>query len=198
MYQQNSNTPDHETTFIGLVVKPCDGVFNLYDMSEIFKDIPGYEGIYQVSNLGRVKSLSRVAITGHGAKKPINERILSASIWQGYRTVTLYNIKQKQKNVSVLMAMAFLDHTPNGNKIVVDHINNIKTDDRIENLQLITQRENCSKDKSGVSEYTGVSWNKINEKWLSQIQINGKQKNLGCYNSEYEASQAYRNELAKL
>jgi ribosomal protein L15E len=72
--------------------------------------------------------------------------------------------------------MAFLNHTPCGYKIVVDHIdNNIKTDNRLENLQLITQRENVSKDiKNTSSKYIGVCWHKKAKKWRSSIQINGK------------------------
>ena len=47
--------------------------------------------------------------------------------------------------------MAFLNHKPNGNKLVVDHINNVKTDNRLSNLQIITQRKNTSKDRTGGS-----------------------------------------------
>jgi hypothetical protein len=93
--------------------------------------------------------------------------------------------------------MAFLNHKPDGtNKIVVDHINNIKTDNRLVNLQLISQRENTSKDKkNGTSQYTGVCWKKSKNKFEAQININNKYKYLGLFTDEYEAHLAYEKAL---
>ena len=159
-------------------------------MKEIWKDIPKCGGLYQVSNLGRVKSLD--------FKRTGKEGFLKLSIGlNGYNLVTLsYLGKGKTYRISKLVAIVFLNHKPNGFKTVVDHINNIKTDDRLENLQVITQRENCSKDKkNGTSKYTGVSWNKKDKKWQSGIKINGISINLGYFNNEEEASKAYQNKL---
>lgn len=156
---------------------------------EIFKDIPSYEGMYQVSNLGRVKSLK---LNGEKILKPVIGR-------NGYLQVKLCN-KEKQKNVKIhqLAAMAFLNHTPCGHKIVVDHKNNDKQDNRLSNLQLISQRENASKDKKGSSKFTGVYWKKEDNKWSSQIIINGKKKYLGLFNSEVEASEYYQAALKSI
>ena len=154
---------------------------------EIFKDVIGFEGVYQVSNLGNVKSL-----------KYGKERILKVGTsGDGYSMVVLSkNKKQYNKKVHQLVAMAFLNHEPNGMALVVDHKNNIKTDNRVENLQIITHRKNSSKDrKNKSSKYTGVSWNKHSNKWRSQIYINGKYKYLGLFINEYEAHLAYQNEL---
>lgn len=158
---------------------------------EIFKDIPGYEGSYQVSNLGRVKSL-----------KLNREKILKPNInGGGYLYVILCN-KGKFKTIRVhqLVAMAFLNHTPDGtHKIVVDHRNNDKQDNRLSNLQLISARKNSSKDKKGgTSKYTGVCWHKRDNKWLSSIEINGKNKHLGCFSSEEEASMYYQDALKSI
>ena len=107
---------------------------------ENWKDIKGYEGIYQVSDLGRVKSLRYGNI--------LNPYINST----GYKVVNLSeNTKRVTKKVHSLVAECFLNHTPNGYKLVVDHINNVKTDNSLNNLQIITHRENCSKDKKGYS-----------------------------------------------
>lgn len=164
-------------------------------MREIFKDIPGYEGYYQVSNLGNVKSLERIS-NGRKFKNKSRKKILSG----GYYTVVLC-VKSEIKTFRVanLVAMAFLGHVPNGYKVVVDHINNIKTDDRLENLQLISARLNCSKDrKNGLSKFTGVTYKKSHNKWMAQIQINGKSVFLGHYNSEKEASEAYQSKLKSI
>lgn len=160
------------------------------EKKEVFKDIPDFEGLYQVSNLGRVKSL-----------KFNKERILKAGIEsKGYCIVNLCkNKKQYSKHVHKLVAITFLDHVPCGHKLVVDHINNIKSDNRLENLQLTTQRENASKDqKNSSSKYTGVYWSKHASKWHSQIQINGKLKRLGYFTNEYEAHLAYQTELKNI
>ena len=152
---------------------------------EEWRDIKGYEGIYMVSSYGRVKSLKR-----RGVK---NDRLLSTpKNPRGYRVVSLHKYGiQIAKDVHVLVAIAFLNHTPDGHSIVVDHINNDKSDNRVDNLQLITQRENSSKDRAGTSKYTGVSWDTGAKKWRAQIMINGKKKFLGYFETEKEAAKAY-------
>ena len=159
-------------------------------MKEIFKDIPDYEGLYQISNFGRVKSL-----------KFNKERILKSGVGgNGYLFVILCNEgKRKNINIHQLVVMAFLGHTPCRYKIVVDHINCDEQDNRLENLQLISQRENTSKDrKGGSSKYTGVNWHKASNKWISAIIINGKKKHLGLFKCELEASAAYQRKLKEL
>lgn len=155
---------------------------------EIWKDIPDYEGIYQISNIGRVKSL-----------KFNKEKILKNSVCRGYYHVILHKNKQKKTYRNhKLVAMVFLGHVPNGLNIVVDHINNIKNDNRVENLQLITQRENVSKNTKGTSKYTGVHWDKKSKKWVSSIRIKGRLKNLGSFNCEICAFLKYHNELINI
>ena len=166
-------------------------------MKEIFKDIPGYEGLYQVSNLGKVKSLRRKIYVNSGFYLSV-EKILKQSISiRGYYLTTLTkNNKSITKSVHSLVAMAFLDHTPNGNKIVVDHIDNNKKNNRLENLQIITHRENVSKDKKNkTSKYTGVSWDKVKNKWRSAIRLNEKNIYLGMFESEERASDTYQNKI---
>lgn len=167
---------------------------------EIFKDIPGYEGLYQASNLGRIKSLPRIKEYSNGNNHITKEIILkSSNDGKGYLSIGLNkNRIAKTFRVHQLIAMAFLNHKPNGKrKIVVDHINNIRNDNRVTNLQLITQRENTSKDKKiGTSKYVGVHWCKRNKRFMSIIRINGKKKYLGSFNFEYDAHLAYQKELS--
>ena len=96
------------------------------------------------------------------------------------------------------MAIAFLNHKPNDYKIVIDHINNNPLDNRLANLQLISQRENNSKDQwrhDRSSQHVGVSWVKRDKKWRACIGIKGRNKLLGVFASEKEASQYYQNAL---
>lgn len=128
---------------------------------EIFNDIPGYEGLYQVSNLGRVKSLIKY--------KGTIERILRPGICtSGYYMVILSkNKKLKTISVHKLVSIVFLGHEPDGHRIVIDHINGDRLDNRVENLQFITQRQNTVKslllNENLSSKYTGVTWHKINK-----------------------------------
>ena len=157
---------------------------------EEFRDIKGHEGSYQVSNLGRVKSLNfnkeRILRGGQGSG--------------GYLTVSLFKDgKQKTRRVHKLVAEAFLNHKPCGHKLVVNHINFIRHDNRADNLELDTNRNNCNrKHLKSSSEYTGVSWNKKSNIWIASIKINGKQKHLGSFTDELEASKAYQKALSEI
>jgi len=159
-------------------------------MQEVFRSIPNYKGLYEVSNLGRVKSL------GNNKAKKEKIRVQRASS-NGYLQVNLSK-KGKFKSLSIhqLVAFTFLNHTPSGYKVVVDHIDNNKLNNRLDNLHIITQRQNASKDKTGgSSEYVGVTWRKDSKKWRSRIEINSKVKNLGCFINEIDAHNAYQTAL---
>jgi hypothetical protein len=170
-------------------------------MEEIWKELPSYEGIYEVSNLGNIKSLSRIKFNKGKFPFICKEKILKlGKDTNGYYSVSLYkNGKIKTSNPHRLMAIAFLGHKPCGLKLVVDHINNNPLDNRLENLQIITNRENASKDrKNGTSKYTGVSWDKERNKWTVRFKINGKNLFLGYFLNEEEASEVYNNKLKEL
>ena len=153
---------------------------------EIWRVLPSNEN-YLISDLGRVQVLPRITKTGRKEKGKILKPYLGNN---GYARV---NISGNKKQVHQLVAEAFLNHKTCGYKAVVDHVNNVPTDNRVSNLQIISQRENTSKDKKGgTSKYVGVSWCKPRKKWLSQIIINGKVKYLGCFNSEEEAAKSYQ------
>lgn len=100
-------------------------------LEENYKEIPGYPN-YKVSDLGNVKSL-----VGEG-------KILRPSRDRGRLKVRLSKDgKVKTFNVHQLVAIAFLNHVPCGNSIVVNHKNHYKADNRLINLQLLTAEENC-------------------------------------------------------
>lgn len=117
-------------------------------MEEIWKDIPEYEGLYQVSNLGNVKSLSRtITLEGknqykkYNAKKEIKGKFIKPSINKyGYYQMLLYKNKMK-KNFLVhrLVAQAFIPNR--NNKPTVNHIDGNKLNNNIKNLEWATNKE---------------------------------------------------------
>ena len=111
---------------------------------EIWKDIKGFEGIYQASNLGRVKSLERFRKGKNGSLVTVKERILKPKLTnRGYYRVDLW--KQsigKHYKVHRLVWEAFNGSIPEG--LQVNHINEVKTDNRLSNLNLMTCKENTN------------------------------------------------------
>ena len=138
-------------------------------MQEIWKEYP-YDKRYQVSNLGRFKS-----IKGDIMKQRIDS--------QNYLCIGLGKIKARSH---IFIAETFLSHIRCGHKIVVDHIDNNPQNNRVDNLQLVTHRVNCSKDKKDkTSKYTGLSLDR--NKYRAQACLGGKVYFLGKYDTEEEA-----------
>lgn len=166
------------------------GIFFMNVEVEVWKTIDGYED-YQVSNLGRVKSLLFN-----------RERILKYfNDCAGYLQVKISkNKKPKTIRVHILVAIMFHGHKPDGtSKIVVDHIDNNKLNNCADNLQLITNRKNASKDRiGGASNYVGVVFDKKLKKWRSAITFLYRCVYLGCYDSEIEAKNAYDKALSEI
>jgi len=115
----------------------------------------------------------------------------------GYLQVKLcFNGVQKCLSVHKLLATKYIpnpDNLPQVNHKDGNIINN-----NIDNLEWCTVRYNCSNKPSKIkttSKFVGVSFEKFTNRWMASIQINGKRFNLGRYNNEEEAYQAYLKKL---
>lgn len=134
---------------------------------EEWRDVKGYEGLYQVSNMGRVKSL------GNGNSNNSKEKILKpGKDKKGYLIVIICkNGKRKTCKVHRIVAEAFI---PNyDNKYEIDHINCIRDDNRVKNIRLCSHKENMNNPKTikCESECHKGNRNKLSKKVIC-IEIN--------------------------
>jgi hypothetical protein len=105
----------------------------------------------------------------------------------------------KTRTVHQLVAGAFLNHKPSRYELVINHKDFNRSNNNVDNLEIVTTRENANqKHLKSSSQYTGVSWDKNRNKWSSQIVINKKLKFLGRFINELDASKAYQKALKDL
>lgn len=136
---------------------------------EYWKDIKGYEGIYQVSNHGRVRSLNRTDSIG----RIISGRILSYSLsGSGYRQLALSkNDKVRYFQIHRLVAEAFI---PNPNNLpCVNHKNENKTDNRVENLEWCDKRYNLNYGTAKDKLIQSLTNNPKTSRKIEQYSLNG-------------------------
>ena len=111
--------------------------------NEIWKPINGYEGLYEVSNLGNVRSLGRTIICGSKMLKLTGKTMKLGRTKYGYLQCGLSkNGEQKRYYVHRLVWEAFNGPVPDG--LQINHISEEKTENRLENLNLMTPKENSN------------------------------------------------------
>ena len=150
-------------------------------MKEIWKDIKDYEGLYQVSNYGNVKSLERYIKNKNDKMQFYNEIILIPNDSKGYLKVTLSkNNKQKTFRIHILVAKAFVQNPEN--KPEVNHKDGNKHNNHATNLEWNTRSENenhayknglakpSQKQKNAVAKYAKENYSKK----VIQYDLNGK------------------------
>jgi len=166
---------------------------------EEWKDISGFEGFYQVSNLGRIKSLDRHVSDKKGDYFILGKILNPPILKNGYILFTLCkNGIRKQLTGHRIVANAFLEKEKG--RSIVNHKNGIKHDNRTENLEWTSNRENQVHYRKVLiksQQKTGVCFRKDTNKWRAKIKIDDKAIILGTFLSEDEAHEAYQRALIK-
>jgi len=143
---------------------------------EVWKDVIDFEGLYQISSRGKLKS----------CRKGIIMKLFIGK--SGYHEVQLYKGgKRFKKTAHQLVAESFLDKDYVKRGLVADHKDNNPSNNNVSNLQLITQRKNCSKDKKSVSGLVGAKWDCRVQKWAGSIFIEKKHYHLGFFKDAQKA-----------
>lgn len=163
-------------------------LFSVKNLNETWKDIPNYKGKYQASTLGRIRN----TYTG---------KISFGNLYKAhkYLQITLTNKKgQRTYKIHQLIAQTFLDKDYRKKGFDCDHIDNNPINNKISNFQLLTHRQNISKNTNPKSKYTGASqwqikrYNKTYTYFYSKIYIKGKEISLGSFKSALSAHHAYQ------
>jgi hypothetical protein len=153
--------------------------------TEIWKDVNGYEGKYQISNWGRVKSLNY-------RKKGVEAILKTSTDNKGYHVIKLCkNGAYKTYRVHQLVAMVFLDHQPDGHNLVINHIDNDPSNNYVDNLEIVTVRYNNSCHKND----PGVSLSKQYKCYEAYIRIKQVKIHLGLYNDKQDGIDMYQKAL---
>ena len=156
---------------------------------ELWKPITGYEGKYEVSNLGRIKSLSRIIKQKNGRQRKIKERILVPARMGNYHGVVLCNDNGMKKHyIHRLVCTAFLGN-PIGDRITVNHIDGDKYNNKLSNLEWSSYSENLKHAyRNGLNENSGEKnhYTKFSDETISKVR------------EKYSTGQYRQSELADL
>lgn len=148
---------------------------------EEWRDVPGYEGLYQASNMGNIRNDKTGAVLRLGL------------CTEGYHKVTLgYRNSRKTVRAHILVMMSFNVTRPSG--MDIDHIDGNKTNNRLENLEYVTRRVNIQRHHSrtrSTSSYMGVRWCKSKSTWGSKIGYNGSRYHLMYSRTEGNCGKIY-------
>lgn len=150
---------------------------------EIWKSVLDYNG-YEVSNLGRMRSLDRDVVNNIGVKSRRTGKILKPILLRtGYLYVSLRdaNGRKCHRLLHRIIITTFIGYSD----LQVDHINKIKTDNNISNLQYVTGRENCCRFRTSFQDRFLSQMN--GKKWRVRININGVPTTIGHYKTKEEA-----------
>ncbi len=172
-------------------------------MKESWVPIRGFEDAYMISNYGRVKSLDRYVTNPFNISK---KRLIKGSYKKAYITKRVgyfaYDLHKNNKRYKTyahqLAYDAFLPMIRVGSGLQVDHIDDNPLNNRIDNLQLLTNRENTSKGRRCTERNLPVGVVFAKGKFKATIYFKGKTYQLGTYKTQQNASITYQKAKADI
>jgi hypothetical protein len=142
-------------------------------MKEVWKPVPGYESLYLVSNMGRIKSLPRLVSQKYRPHMTRETVLRPQTRRHGYLSVWLYRDGTKrQESVHRIVAEVFCEKLPGRNE--VNHINEDKQDNRAENLEWCTHKANVNSGTVQRRRSERIINNPARSKKIAQITLEGK------------------------
>ncbi|MDD4001057.1 MAG: NUMOD4 domain-containing protein [Bacilli bacterium] len=164
-------------------------------MNEIWKDIPNYEKIYQVSNFGRVRThKNKVTHTERFNKRRWKQRILKdkgANVRTGYRITLWKDGKPKDYLVARLVATTFLDNLIE-TKMTVNHIDGNRFNNKITNLEWCSRKENISKAfENGLYKQDAVIIQSLKTKKIKQFRSKAEASRFLNRNVAYVSAKSF-------
>jgi len=164
---------------------------------EIWREIPNFRGVYEASNMGRIRSVDRTveckewSYTRKGC-------ILKPAMSNGKYLSVRLSCKgiAKTWSVHVLIAITFLGHIPNGYDRVVDHINGNKTDNRVKNLRILSMRRNNIAWRLYAESNCDIGITFVYNKWVAVINVNGERVYIGRFDDKDKAQVAFLDSTA--
>lgn len=161
-----------------------------------WKEIEKYEGIYRVSNLGKIESLEKQDEASIKKTKTLKPALTG----KGQYTVNLYKNNKVRAVIMKRVVWEAFKHKLEKKQIIRNIDGNYKNN-RLDNLELISCRQHSTdtakiKKKKKTSKYTGVS--SIGHRWRAQINLNGKVKHLGYRDTEEECAELYQKALQSI
>ncbi len=150
-------------------------------IDEVWKDLTDFEGIYKVSNYGRILRIK----TNSVLKSSLS------SCKKYYRIELCKDGKKYRRLIHRLLCIHFLPNPNNYQEI--NHIDHNSLNNNLNNLEWINDMGNTAHGKLNLlttSKYLGVNWKKQSNKWVARLTVNGKRINLGCFTNEEDAFKA--------
>lgn len=163
---------------------------------EIWKEVIGFSGIYEVSNTGKVRSIDRRIVRSNGRTTILKGKELNFSLDKdGYRFIQ-FNVNNKRyiRKIHRLVYGSFIGKLEKG--LVIDHIDNDKNNNNVSNLQQITNRLNVSKDsKKKYNLPTCVYKNSKGGSFRTNFQVDNINIYIGTFKTIEDADHAYKKAL---
>lgn len=162
-----------------------------------WRPVKGYESLYEVSNTGLVKSLSRISVGKKGNRFQVKEKLLKLNPTNGYlRAALTKDGTFKYHSVHRLVAEAFIKN--HKKKPQINHLDRDRANNHVSNLEWVTAHENSYHRQQSQFLYPTITLNKLKDGFVCQFTHEGKNIRVGTFGSQELAHYYYLKKLKEL